>query len=242
MKNGEIHETLITMKSKVTILNRGDVTQIYMIHHSGVVQTLSVAVHWKVRSELHSFWWVRGEKSQNFRWEHTASRCVNVEGKCCLMHKDGKGLSCRVKRTKTAREGWGNTMKDFTHQAEGFSPYPTVRWGCHWWFDYRSDVAKAALWQWIWHWTLAVIFEYTEAEAGWSTEGGLEAIGEGFPGGSDGKRICFQYRKPSSTPGLGRSPGEGNGCPLHYLPGESHGQRSLMGCTPWGPKDADTTE
>ena len=26
------------------------------------------------------------------------------------------------------------------------------------------------------------------------------------------------------------------------LPGESHGQRSLVGCSPWGPKEADTTE
>ena len=33
-------------------------------------------------------------------------------------------------------------------------------------------------------------------------------------------------------PGLGRSPGEGNGNPL--LPGKSHGQRSLVGCSPWG--------
>ena len=30
-------------------------------------------------------------------------------------------------------------------------------------------------------------------------------------------------------PGSGRSPGRGNGSPLQYLPGESHGQRSLAG-------------
>ena len=29
--------------------------------------------------------------------------------------------------------------------------------------------------------------------------------------------------------GLGRSPGEGNGNPLQFLPGEFHGHRSLMG-------------
>ena len=28
----------------------------------------------------------------------------------------------------------------------------------------------------------------------------------------------------------------------HFLPGESHGQRSLMGYGPWGHKEADTTE
>ena len=27
-----------------------------------------------------------------------------------------------------------------------------------------------------------------------------------------------------------------------FLPGESHGQRSLVGYTPWGPKESDTTE
>ena len=36
--------------------------------------------------------------------------------------------------------------------------------------------------------------------------------------------------------GLGRSPGEGNGNPLTpvFLPGKSQGQRSLVGCSPWG--------
>ena len=34
--------------------------------------------------------------------------------------------------------------------------------------------------------------------------------------------------------GLGRSPGEENGNPLHLLPGESHGQRSLVGYSPVG--------
>ena len=27
-----------------------------------------------------------------------------------------------------------------------------------------------------------------------------------------------------------------------FLPGESHGQRSLVGCSPWGHKELDTTE
>ena len=27
-----------------------------------------------------------------------------------------------------------------------------------------------------------------------------------------------------------------------FLPGESHGQRSLVGCGPWGRKELDTTE
>ena len=43
-------------------------------------------------------------------------------------------------------------------------------------------------------------------------------------------------------PGLGRSPGEGNGNPLVFLPGETHGQRSLAGYSPWGHTKSDITE
>ena len=43
-------------------------------------------------------------------------------------------------------------------------------------------------------------------------------------------------------PGLGRSPG-GHGNPCQYsCPGESHGQRSLVGYSPWGHKESDMTE
>ena len=37
-----------------------------------------------------------------------------------------------------------------------------------------------------------------------------------FPGGSDGKVSAYNVGDPSSIPGLGRSPGEGNGNPLQY--------------------------
>ena len=44
-------------------------------------------------------------------------------------------------------------------------------------------------------------------------------------------------------PGSGRSPEEGNGLPTPiFLPGESHGQRSLVGYGPWGRKESDATE
>ena len=44
----------------------------------------------------------------------------------------------------------------------------------------------------------------------------------------------------SLIPGLGRSPGERNGNPFQ-LPGESHGQRSLVAYSPWGRKELDMT-
>ena len=42
-------------------------------------------------------------------------------------------------------------------------------------------------------------------------------------------------------PGSGRPPGEGNDNPLQYLPGESHGLKSLEGYSPWGHKGSDMT-
>ena len=50
----------------------------------------------------------------------------------------------------------------------------------------------------------------------------------GFPGGSDGKESA-RNGDPGLISGSGRSPGEGNGNPLPvFLPGEFHGQRSLL--------------
>ena len=37
-----------------------------------------------------------------------------------------------------------------------------------------------------------------------------------FPGGSDGKVSVYNAGDPGSSPGLGRSLGEGNGSPLQY--------------------------
>ena len=37
-----------------------------------------------------------------------------------------------------------------------------------------------------------------------------------FPGGSDGKASVYNAGNPGSSPGLGRSLGEGNGNPLQY--------------------------
>ena len=49
-------------------------------------------------------------------------------------------------------------------------------------------------------------------------------------------------QEPGFNPGLGRSPGEGNGNPLQFSCLENpHGQRSLVGYSPWGRKESDTT-
>ena len=61
--------------------------------------------------------------------------------------------------------------------------------------------------------------------------------------GSDGKESACNAGELGSIPGLGRSPGGGEWqlTPV-FLPGESQGQRSLAGYSPWGLKESDTTE
>ena len=45
------------------------------------------------------------------------------------------------------------------------------------------------------------------------------------------------------VPESGRSPGGGHGTPFQYSCLENpHGQRSLVGCSPWGHKESDRSE
>ena len=65
----------------------------------------------------------------------------------------------------------------------------------------------------------------------------------GFPGSSAGKESTCDTRDLGLIPGLGRSPGGGNGNPLQYFCLENpHGQRSLAGYSLWVCKESDTTE
>ena len=64
-----------------------------------------------------------------------------------------------------------------------------------------------------------------------------------FPSGSDGKEFTSNVGDLGLIPGLGRSPGGGHGNPLQYSCLENlHGQRSLVGYSPWGHKESDITE
>ena len=64
----------------------------------------------------------------------------------------------------------------------------------------------------------------------------------GFPGGSDGKESACNVGDLDSIPGLGRSPGGRHSNPLQYSCLENpHGQRSLVGYSPWNHKESDTT-
>ena len=64
----------------------------------------------------------------------------------------------------------------------------------------------------------------------------------GFPGGSDGKESACSAGDLGSIPGLGRSPGEGSGNSLQYSCLENpYRQRSLVGYSPWGHRELETT-
>ena len=64
-----------------------------------------------------------------------------------------------------------------------------------------------------------------------------------FPGGSDSKESTYNVGDLGSVPGVGRSPGGGHGNPLQYSCLENpYGQRSLVGYSPLGHEESDTTE
>ena len=60
----------------------------------------------------------------------------------------------------------------------------------------------------------------------------------GFPDSSVGKESACNAGDPSSSPGLGRSAGEGMGYPLQY----SSLENSMDCISQWGCKESDTTD
>ena len=64
-----------------------------------------------------------------------------------------------------------------------------------------------------------------------------------FPGGSDGKVSAYNAEDPRFNPWIGRISCRRKWQPSPvFLPGKSHGQRSLVGYSPSGRKESDATE
>ena len=71
----------------------------------------------------------------------------------------------------------------------------------------------------------------------------LFSVGSDFPGGSGSKSICLQCGRPGFDPWVRKMPWRRKLQPTPvFLPGKSHGQRNLVGYSPWGHKESDTTE
>ena len=62
----------------------------------------------------------------------------------------------------------------------------------------------------------------------------------GFPSGTSGKELtCRRYE---FSPRFGKTPWRRAWQPTPvFLPGDSHGQRSLAGYSPWGRKEVEIT-
>ena len=65
----------------------------------------------------------------------------------------------------------------------------------------------------------------------------------GLPWWIGWKRILLQYKRPGFDPWVREISCKRKWQPTPvFLPGKPHGQRSLLGSSPWGHKELDTTE
>ena len=65
---------------------------------------------------------------------------------------------------------------------------------------------------------------------------------KGFPGSTGSEESACQFRRCRFDPWIGKIPLRRKWQPTPvFLPGKSHGQRSLVGYSPWGCKELDMT-
>ena len=91
---------------------------------------------------------------------------------------------------------------------------------------------------------------YSESKPDWRQGGDMDYYFKGnlriymdFSGGSESKECACKAGDTGSILVSGRFPWRKKWQPTPvFLPGESHGQRSLVGYSPWGRKKLDTTE
>ena len=80
------------------------------------------------------------------------------------------------------------------------------------------------------------------SQAGILEWGAISSSRAGFPGGAGGKEATCQCRRLRFIPGSGRPPRRKWQPSPVFLSGKCHGRRSLVGYSPWGRKELDTTE
>ena len=91
-------------------------------------------------------------------------------------------------------------------------------------------------------WVTQVAMTELSGAAGWMDVADLGVVPDCFPGGSVGKESACKCRRPGSDSWVGKISWRGKWQPTPaFLPGESHGQRSLAGYSPWSHKESDTT-
>ena len=105
------------------------------------------------------------------------------------------------------------------------------------------DLSLSKLWELVMAWRAAVR-GVTKSQT-WLSDW-TELNIWGFPGGTSGKEHicqCRRHKRCEFDPWVGNIPWRmAWQLTSVILPGESHGQRSLVGYSPWGRKELDTTE
>ena len=113
------------------------------------------------------------------------------------------------------------------------APWTVLIQACSW-KHLRADISPSVFTLWP-YWSTATNINYYIAFLGISDQVALVV-----------KSLPTNERTTEDTgliPGLGRSSGGGHGNPLQYSCLEnSHGQKSLVGYSPWGHKKSDPTE
>ena len=109
------------------------------------------------------------------------------------------------------------------------------------------DMSLSKLWELVmyreaWH---AAVHGVTKSWTGLSDSAEL-TIRKGFPGGASGKEPacqCRRYKRCWLDPWIRKIPWKRAWQPTSvFMPGESYGQKSLAGYSPWGRKESDRTE
>ena len=161
-------------------------------------------------------------------FHHCTHACtwLKVTPSWCWGHRLVLG-KMRVFGNAGSRNSWG---------PGGFCFYTQLTWHDGWRWNSRSPdcsaVGHAACVNRITGWKIAA-YDFAVCVS----------LGTSFPGSSDGKESACQCRRPSFNPWVRKDPWgrEWQPTPV-FLPGESHGQRSLAGYSPWGCTELDTTE
>ena len=125
--------------------------------------------------------------------------------------------------------------------------------------DWAASLSLFTFTQWRRKWQPTPVFLPLESQ-GWQSPLGFGLWGrtgsdtteatsqqpQGFPGGASGEEPACQCRGRKGHgfhPWVGKIPWRRAQQPtLVLLSGESHGHRSLAGCSPWGHKESDRTE
>ena len=135
-----------------------------------------------------------------------------------------KDLNVRPETIKLLKENIGRILDDINQSKILYDPPPRV-------MQIKTKVNK---------WDLIKLKSFCTTKETISKVK-RQTLSMGFPGGSEVKASASNVGDPGSIPGKIPWRRKWQSTPV-FLPGESHGRRSLVGYSPWGGKESDMTE